>query len=217
MSYHIKHHLTDDLLMGYSAGALPEAFNLVIATHISLCDECRARLGSFDALGGAVVDTVAPAPMSPGALSATLAMIAAHDNEIPPQTAPQTSSIFPAPLQAYVAGDLDDVAWRKVGGGVSQMLLNTSKDATVRLLKIPAGVAVPDHGHHGTELTLVLQGAFVDEHDRFAQGDIEIATKDTHHTPVAEEGMDCICLAATDAPLQFTGIIPRIAQRFTGI
>ena len=29
----IKHHLTDALLMGYSAGSLPEAFNLVVATH----------------------------------------------------------------------------------------------------------------------------------------------------------------------------------------
>ena len=40
---------------------------------------------------------------------------------------------------------------------------------------IPAGTAVPDHGHRGTELTLVLQGAFRDETDRFGPGDVEIA------------------------------------------
>ena len=40
----IKHHLTEPLLMGYAAGTLPEAFNLVIATHASMCDQCRAAL-----------------------------------------------------------------------------------------------------------------------------------------------------------------------------
>jgi len=58
MTKEIIHHLTDDLLMGYSAGALPEAFNVVVATHISMCDECRARLASFDAIGGEVVEMV---------------------------------------------------------------------------------------------------------------------------------------------------------------
>jgi putative transcriptional regulator len=71
---------------------------------------------------------------------------------------------------------------------------------------------VPDHGHRGTELTLVLQGAFADANDRFNRGDIEIADEDVTHTPVALAGEDCICLAATDAPLRFRGLMPRLAQ-----
>jgi len=126
-------------------------------------------------------------------------------------------SLFPGPLQDYVNGDVDSLKWRKVGGGVSQLVLETSKEATVRLLRIPAGTAVPDHGHRGTELTLVLQGAFTDAEDRFGTGDLEVANEDLHHTPVAEAGEDCICLAATDAPLRFSGLLPRIAQRFVGI
>jgi len=127
------------------------------------------------------------------------------------------NTVLPGPLQDYVKGDLDNLKWRKVGGDVSQMVLKTSRDASVRLLRIPAGTAMPDHGHRGTELTLVLQGAFMDEHDRFGAGDVEVANEDMHHTPVAEAGMDCICLAASDAPLRFNGIIPRLAQRFIGI
>jgi putative transcriptional regulator len=76
---------------------------------------------------------------------------------------------------------------------------------------------VPDHGHKGTELTLVLQGAFVDETDRFGVGDIEVANEDMHHTPIAEMGEDCICLSATDAPIAFHGLLPRIAGRLMGI
>ena len=217
MTAEIKHHLTDDLLMGYSAGALPEAFNVVVATHVSLCDECRARLGSFDAIGGEVVESVDAVDLAEDSLAAVMAMIDATADAPVETPSPRTSSIFPTPLQDYVTGSLDDVKWRKIGGGVSQAILPTSKDATVRLLKIPAGTAVPDHGHRGTELTLVLQGAFKDEHDRFGAGDIEVANEDLHHTPVAEEGEDCICLSATDAPLKFNGILPRLAQRFVGI
>lgn len=213
----IKHHLTDDLLMGYSAGALPEAFNVVVATHISLCDDCRAHLGSFDAVGGAIVENSDSVALGEDSLATVMAMIAAVPDAPVTVAAPQTSSIFPTPLQSYMSGSLDDVKWRKIGGGVSQAILKTSKDATVRLLKIPAGTAVPDHGHRGMELTLVLQGAFVDEYDRFGTGDIEIANEDLNHTPVAEEGLDCICLSATDAPLKFNGLLPRLVQRFVGI
>lgn len=217
----IKHHLTDELLMAYSAGALPEAFDLVIATHISMCDECRARLASFDTLGGAVLEDCAEVTMNATSLEATLALIAAQDADeaIVPDAKSNTtqSGVFPKPLQDYVGGDLEAVNWKGLGGGVRQAVLPTSRGASVRLLHIPAGMRLPDHGHHGTELTLVLQGAFEDEDGFFARGDVEIADEDMNHTPVAAEGEDCICLAAMDARLRFNKLIPRIAQPFIGI
>lgn len=213
----IKHHLTDEVLMAYSAGSLPEAFDLVIATHVSLCDDCRARLDSLDAVGGAVLDDCTEIAMSADSLAATLALIAdAPTTQDTPRVAAK-GSVFPAPLQDYVNGDLDAVKWRKLGGGVRQAILKTSNDASVRLLRIPGGAKMPDHGHRGMEMTLVLKGAFKDEDDRFARGDVEIANEDLHHTPIAEEGEDCICLAATDAPLKFNAFIPRIAQPFLRI
>jgi putative transcriptional regulator len=214
----IKHHLTEPLLIGYAAGTLPEAFNLVVATHITMCDDCRAALAEYEAVGGEVMLESDPVDIAEDALAATMAMIDSGYDVAP--AAPRkrdAGSVFPGPLQDYISGDIDSLKWRKVGGGVSQLVLKTSKDASVRLLRIPAGTAVPDHGHQGTELTLVLQGAFTDESDRFGAGDVEVANEDMHHTPVAEEGMDCICLAATDAPLRFNGIVPRLAQRFIGI
>jgi putative transcriptional regulator len=211
----IKHHLNDKLLMAYAAGTLPEAFNLVVATHLSICDDCRAHAASLDAVGGAVMDAhVAPVAMSAQSLAATMSRIKTQASQ--PAYAPQTSdcAVLPAPLRAYVGGGLDAVKWRNVGGGVRQAILKTSNKASARLLHIPAGMAVPDHGHRGLELTLVLQGAFSDSEARFSRGDVEIATEELEHTPVAEPGLDCICLAATDAPLKFRAIIPRIAQPF---
>lgn len=215
----VKHHLTDDLLMAYSAGDLPEAVNLIVATHISLCDECRAALGSYDAVGGAVLDTCDSVQMSNNSLKSVLDMIHAQDNQVQdkPVLAKVQDDVLPAPLVDYVGGGLDNVRWRSAGMGVKQAILPTSKDATARLLYIPAGTAIPDHGHHGLELTLVLQGAFQDEDGYFSRGDIEVADEDMNHTPVADISEDCICLAVTDAPLKFKGLMPRIAQPFLGI
>ena len=214
----IKYHLTDELLMGYAAGNLPEAFSLVVATHISLCDECRARLGSFEAIGGALIAEDETAEVSADSLDATLRLIeGAPKDPIKVVNTTSRDAVLPQPLRSYVGGGLDNVSWRPVAGGVKQAVLKTSRDATVRLLSIPGGAAMPDHGHRGTELTLVLQGAFHDEGERFGRGDIEVANEDTHHTPIAEEGVDCMCLAATDAPLRFRGLLPRMAQPFIGI
>jgi putative transcriptional regulator len=215
MTHEIKHHLSDDILMAYSAGALPEAFNLMVASHVSLCDACRAQLESFDAVGGALLED-GIAEMSETSLADTIALIAGHPPEPrrPTLTGP---GVLPAPLRDYVGGDLDAIRWRPVGMGVKQAILPTSREASARLLFIPAGGMVPDHSHNGMELTMVLQGAFSDEDDRFARGDVEIADQDIQHTPIAEFGVDCICLAVTDAPLKFTGLIPRIVQPFLRI
>ena len=210
----IRHHLNDALLMGYAAGTLPEAFSLVVATHVSVCDDCRARMHGFDAIGGEIIAAADEADLDPGCMAATLALIAASRPE--PALPPVAGGIFPQPLRDYVGGDLSAVKWRRIGGGVSQAVLKTTETAadkaTVRLLRIPGGVTVPDHGHRGMELTLVLHGAFSDATDRFAVGDVEIADDAMVHKPVAEAGPDCICLAATDAPLWFRGLMPRLAQ-----
>lgn len=211
----IRHHLSDALLMAYAAGTLPEAFSLLVATHISLCDECRAAAQAYEAVGGAVVEDGHAADLSGGALAATLARLDLAPAAATP--APRRVGIFPAPLAAYVGGGAEQVKWRAVGMGVRQAILVADRAASVRLLHIPAGQAVPDHGHRGTELTLVLQGAFRDETGRYGAGDVEMADETLEHTPMAEPGPDCICLAATDARLRFKGLVPRLAQPFLRI
>ena len=205
----IRHHLSEPLLMAYAAGTLPEAFGLIVASHITMCDECRASLAGFEAVGGAVMEDVGEVALAEGSLDSVLARLSPPDRR--PIIAKRAGTL-PTPLMDYIGGDLSAIKWRSLGMGVKQAILPTDSKASARLLFIPAGQAVPDHGHRGTELTLVLQGAFSDSSDRFAPGDLEIATEDFQHTPVAEAGADCICLAATDAPLRFKGLLPRLLQ-----
>jgi putative transcriptional regulator len=214
----IKHHLTDELIMEYSAGLLPEAVNLIVATHVSMCDLCRAAVEAQDAVGGALLERQPEnIGVSDACLEGTLAMIRGMSSApARPATNSHRDPLTPRPLLDYIGSSLSDVKWRPVGMGVKQAILDTSPDATARLLYIPAGTAMPDHGHRGLELTLVLRGAFQDADGYFARGDIEIADSEVNHTPVADMTEDCICLAVTDAPLRLKGLA-RLAQPFLNI
>ncbi len=141
-------------------------------------------------LGGEVLEDQAEVAVTDASLRATFALIenAAWAPSRRPSAPPaRAGGLFPAPLRSYVGGDVDAVRWKRIGGGVSQAILPTASDASVRLLRIPGGSRVPDHGHRGLELTLVLQGAFYDDRARFGPGDVEVADAEFEHQPVAEE------------------------------
>ena len=207
--------------MAYSSGNLPEAFSLAVATHISMCDQCRAFLESYDAVGGALLEESEQVAVDTDALSKTLSMIRSGSQTIDlPKPFKNTASEareIPVPLSDYIGERFEEITWKSIGMGVKQSILDTSDDATARLLYIPPGTAVPDHSHSGTEVTLVLKGAFADGDDYFAAGDIEVADGYVKHAPVAAEGEACICLAVTEAPLKFSKLFHKAVQPFLNI
>ncbi|RKF17121.1 transcriptional regulator [Roseovarius spongiae] len=205
----ITHHIPESMLIAYAAGSLPRPFALAVAAHISLCDDCRVGLGAHEAVGGTLLNEQPVQMVSDSMKEALFAQL--DDTPLPePDPAFERSGVFPGPVMQALNGK--PPRWKSVGGGVRQTLLHWGDDGSTRLLYIPPGKAVPDHGHNGIELTLVLQGAFSDETGRFGVGDIEVADDTLEHTPVAEPGAPCICLAATDAPLRFNSLIPRLLQ-----
>jgi len=216
----IHHHPDDELLVAYAAGELDEAWSLLIATHTALCPACRSQVRAAEALGAALLEDVAPAEMAEDALERSLAL--AMRPAVAPVSAPAAAHgeapTLPQPLRDYAGGDVGSLKWRRLGSSAFHIPLVAKRGApTARLLRIPAGTAVPEHGHNGLELTMVLAGSFMDDGARFARGDVETADTDLEHQPVAEAGVDCICLAVTDAPLRFRGPIARLVQPFIGI
>lgn len=203
----ISHHISDSMLAAYAAGNVPLPFSAVIASHISLCITCRATLEAHQMLGGAVLETVDEVAVSGTLKSDILSQL---DAPFMPKPVFQRSGVFPGPVMQTLKGRAP--RWKSLGMGIQQDILMECNEGSLRLLSIPPGQAVPDHSHRGLELTLVLQGSFSDQTGRFGVGDIEIADEAIEHTPTADEGPTCICLAATDASLRFRNFLPRLLQ-----
>lgn len=209
----IRHHVPDHLLAAYAAGSMGHAFDLAVAAHVSMCDDCRARLGAHEAAGGMVLDSAATVDVSADLRARVLGGI-----DGPPRPAPapvHRQGIYPGPLARALGGQ--PPRWRSMGFGARQCVLHQGPEGVARLLFIPPGRTVPEHGHNGLELTLVLQGSYSDETGTFGVGDFEAAGGELDHTPVTGPGAPCICLAVTDAPLRFRGLLPRLIQPFLGI
>ena len=203
----IIHHIPDALLTAYAAGSLPRPYALVVATHISMCVKCRAAFDAHQAAGGVVLENIAEEPLTSSLKSRTLGLL---DKPVASKPTYARTGVFPGPVMEALEGK--SPRWKSLGLGVRQSILAAGSQGSARLLYIPPGQAVPDHSHNGLELTLVLQGSFSDSAGRFSVGDLEVADQDVEHTPTADAGAPCICIAATDAPLRFNSLIPRILQ-----
>ena len=80
----ITHHPSDFTLARLAAGTLGAGPQLVVATHLSGCPQCRGRLRSFEAVGGAMLDGAPPTRLSPDAFARALKRL---DEADPPRRA----------------------------------------------------------------------------------------------------------------------------------
>jgi putative transcriptional regulator len=99
---------------------------------------------------------------------------------------------------------------------VRECRISETERGEASLLWIGGGRRMPSHTHEGSEVTLVLKGAFSDVTGHYGRGDIAIAEADLDHRPMTGEGDECICFAVTDAPLHLTGPVGWILDRFFG-
>lgn len=228
----ICHHLDDLTLMRFAAGDLDEAFAVVVSSHISMCDGCRRNLERAEAIGGALLDTIeTPAQTASAAtIDGFDELMASIDAEprsaeiIPmprrePDAHNDTATTVPAALRAYIGADLKAIKWKNVAPGLKKFDLPVSKDcpSTLVMLHIAPGMAVPEHGHGGDEITLILQGAYRDEIGEFGPGDVADLDDHIEHQPRVISQDPCICLAATEKPTRFKQWLPRLMQPLIGI
>lgn len=228
----IKYHPTDQTLVDYASGSLSQAMELLVATHMTICPRCRDCVAGFETMGGAVLETANTMEMNAHSLDHVMAMLErenANENDAAGQRPPlRTIAVgenimpsLPRPLANLLPENivsLEALPWKSLAPGVKHYpLKSVASKGTVRLMKIAPGVAIPDHGHHGHEMTLLLKGSYLDEIGRFSAGDVADLDDDVDHQPVADPDGECICLIATDAPMRFYRLLPRMLQPFFGI
>ena len=214
----IQHHPDLTTLMAFSAGSLDEPYAAVIATHLAMSEGGRETLRHINTIGGALLHAEPEAELSNGALNRLLGALGDEKIEVVPHDQRDMQGL-PLPLQRYLPQGMDAVKWKWTGPGVATADLAWGKDGKSRLmlLRVAAGRRVPEHGHGGQELTLILSGAYRDRFGIFAAGDIADHDEDVEHQPIAEPGEDCVCLVAVDARLTFRGRLMRALQPLFGL
>lgn len=206
----------DALLAAYAAGSLPRPMHALVGAHLEISPRNRRYVSMLEGL--AADDLMMEGAYSPlsdrsAALSSIFDMPASAEASPSQPERP----VLPASLVRYLGHDLATMPWRTVLPGVKEFRLAEAEhgvDAT--LYWIRAGKRMPSHTHDGSEVTLVLQGGFTDSTGHYERGDVAVADAELDHHPVADDDIDCICFAVTDAPLRLTGPVGRLFQRLFG-
>lgn len=214
-----QRHPSDETLVRHAAGNLGAGPRLVVDVHVESCPRCREQLRRFEAAGGALLEGLPAAPISPALIEKIFARIdsGAAAPRRHPVVPPQRVDDFtlPAPMSGCEIG-----RWRFVHPKLrwARVTLPDAPRERVILLKIAAGFAVPEHGHRGLELTQVLYGAFSHPRGHYGPGDLEEADEEVenHEPRVTTEG-ECLCLAAVEAPLRIHSLLGRLFQPLMGI
>lgn len=208
------HHPTDETLTSYIRGSLDEGRRVLVAAHIELCASCSALVAAYDHIAGSILEAAQPEPLQSDALERVLARIDALGDD-PVDAVAQNAEIV-RPYGLAILSDYELGPWRWIGPGVHwrSVSVPTDRGARVFMLKAAPGTSLPHHTHTGTELTLILQGAYAHESGRFGVGDFEEADGTVDHQPIVERGEECICLVAMEGRLRLLGLLGRIMQPF---
>jgi len=223
----IEHHPNEDTLLSYAAGSLPAALALVVGCHIQFCPHCRSQVRAGERLGGELMSALTPKALSNRARENVLERLALQESQSAApavvgslKTAEDNSAqdTMPSLLRNMLKeADFDALPWKKtIAPGLKQIVLDCG-EGQARLLRIAAGQKMPVHSHRGSELTLILRGGYSDKLGQFNAGDVADLDGSVEHQPVADDDMDCICLAGMDAPLAFKGWLAKLIQPFVGM
>jgi putative transcriptional regulator len=208
-------HPQQELLAAYSAGSLPLSQALCVSTHVERCPDCARDLQRLNRVGSELMQQLKPAPASAELKNKLLDRLDSLSDESTAEIDSQSGSTVPRCLQQFVSGSYHDLPWKRVSADIHSVeLCRDSNGARVELLKIKPGGSATTHTHLGDEYTVILEGSFSDEVGLYGEGDFLLRDKHDKHTPVASLHRECLCLAVTEGPIQFTGFFSRLMNPF---
>jgi putative transcriptional regulator len=213
----IRHHLDDATIIAYAAGTLGEGLSIAVASHLAFCSECRAAVRAAERVGGHLL-TEDEKPVSDACRSATLASLDGIMVQKP--RAKGAAGEVPTVIASLIDNQpLDSLKWKAKGPGIAvyDIAMSPGSNTRLQLLKVGPGKKLPEHGHGGEELTVILRGSYSDHTGKYQRGDIADLDEEIEHQPVVDSDVDCICLIATEAPARFRSFWARLAQPFVGV
>ncbi len=202
-----RHHPSDDLLVEYAAGTASASMALCVNVHLKYCPRCQNTVERLAVLGGLVFESQVGVDVDEKLFDGVMQRIDAEDSLAVTATREPPSRQARRLLAAWLpTGNWQTLVWKRQWFKVYEFLLEAGRDGQrLALQKLAAGGRVPRHGHHGREVTVILQGGFSDAQGVYEEGDFVLRETDQEHRQRAMENCDCICLALLEAPVRLSG------------
>lgn len=203
----------DALMAEFVSGTLPTPIQVLLASHLEMNQSNQEWVSNLEALAGLELADIEPVELTDR--DAMLANILSSKTVQESANQAVTTDETPDAMRRFIGSTVADISWKRNRfASIDEVRLGEFDGCKATLFRLQAGQGVPHHTHDGSEITLVLQGAFSDGTGHFKKGQISIADGTVDHRPIADEDEDCICFAVTDAPLRLTGPLGRFIAPF---
>lgn len=199
----IARHPDLSTLLTCAAGSQPEALCAVVASHISVCPKCFKELREMERVGEVLFDGITPEALR--ARTPTPPIDKPQPSEAEQLTGAGTSTEIPRTLRHVLGSRLDDLPWIQVAPRIEHHMLPLSSGAggDLRALRLAPDGQIPEHGHRGEELSLVLHGSCHDDLGTYSVGDFMDLDDETRHSVVADAQSGCIIIIASEVKPEF--------------
>ncbi|MEM7467919.1 MAG: ChrR family anti-sigma-E factor [Pseudomonadota bacterium] len=216
-----SHHPSEAWLLDFTLGNLAPSFETVVNAHVSTCPICREKVRLMESLGGELLGSFPSAQVTRTVDLEDLSVVSEQikrDRDTMSRAvdtvAPESFEHF---VETYLHSSINALRWRSISKGLQICQLSHEDDTRLWMLKAQPGTVLPEHSHPGSELTMVLKGAYFCGSKIYRAGDIEDADEEDTHRPMVTQDGECICLAVTEGNLQFKSWLPRFVQPIIGI
>jgi putative transcriptional regulator len=232
----MNNHINTELLLNYTNGNVEPALSLAIALHQKQCKSCHQKISDLESNFGHDIETSESSDFEESSferLITDLDKLSKVENSVShaPKNvdreninvvdfgADDTLSYAVAEINKPLLDQLanfnqDDYQWQKLSSKISTTTLELFDSSfKVNLLRFSAHAKIPRHTHLGKEFTYVIEGDFKDHKGTHTAGDFIACDASDEHKPIVGAA-GCVCLAVTDAPLHFTGVLGPIFNRY---
>lgn len=208
------------LLLSYAAGALNQAQNFAVTVHLALSPEAREFVRRCETIGAALMECECePVAMHEHALHNVLAQIENKRREeqrrraavmLPPEVR------IPLDLLDRISCRPCQPQWRNASYSGLQVceLPMDCRASAVHFIKSRPAAMVPHHVQRDVEITLVLDGAFVDETGMYRRGDMMVMDSETEHETQACRDKGLVAMVVTDSEVKFPAGLAALIQSF---
>lgn len=203
----IKHHPDISTLITCAAGSQPEVLCAVVASHLSICGSCLAKVSRLERIGVEMFESLVPVPLQEGVRRKEAPVgRSMQDLRLAWSTETGSGNDIPGPLTPLLGTSSAALDWRPLLTGVEEFVVPLSEDAIgdLRLLRVDPGLRVHWKTDEGEGLVLLLGGGYANATRTFEPGDFDDLDEAGAQLIVSDHEHGCVVMLANEAVPEFS-------------